>query len=90
MKNTPNIAQGPGDGPPVRVFKTPFMELIDALWLESDEESVARIVGRPDLLKAAQEVNGCIIFAHKGERLAMVSAELARLEIDKLFCEKDE
>ena len=63
-------------------LKTLCMDLAGALYLESDEECVARIVGRPDLLTAVEAIRGSKIFSYKRERLAMVSAEIARREIE--------
>ena len=62
-----------------------LMDLTDALYLDDAEECVMRIVGRPDLLEAAEGIRGYRTFAHKQERFAMVSAEVARREINQIL-----
>lgn len=71
-------------------LKSLLMDLTDALYLDDAAEGVRRIVDSPDLLTAVEGIRGYKAFAHKSERLAMVSAEVARRQIDQILAEQKE
>ena len=71
-------------------LKQLFRDLAEVLYLEDAGECVRVIMTIPALRMSVEGLLGSKVFVHKAERLAMVSAEIARREIDQMLSEQKE